>query len=203
MNELFTVTADALRAHGFDAYTVKTKEEACALALTFIGKTESVTWGGSATIAEIGLTDALKGGGYLAYDRESVPPSERNAFARAHYFSDWYLMSANGVSATGELFNIDGNGNRVASLVFGPKNVLVVVGKNKITPDVESAVLRARTVAAPRNAQRFPIGTPCKTTGACADCLSPDTICAQMLRTRVCKPRGRIRVILVDETLGF
>ena len=200
---LLQKTADALRAHGFDAYTVKTKEEACALALSFIEKTESVTWGGSATIAEIGLIDALKKGGYLAYDRESVPPAERNAFAKAHFFSDWYLMSTNALTETGELLNMDGNGNRVASLIFGPKNVLVVAGVNKITPDIDAAYSRVRTVAAPRNAQRFPIGTPCKATGACADCLSPDTICAQLVRTRVCKPRGRIKVILVDETLGF
>lgn len=203
MNELLTKTAEALRAHGFDAYTVNTGVEACALALSFIEKWESVTWGGSASIAEIGLTAALKTGGYLAYDRESVPPAERNDFAKAHYFSDWYLMSANGISATGELVNIDGNGNRVASLVFGPRNVLVIAGRNKIAPDIEAALARARTVAAPRNAGRFPIKTPCKATGACADCLSPDTICAQLLRTRVCKPRGRIKIILVDEELGF
>jgi hypothetical protein len=200
---LLQKTADALRAHGFDAYTVKTKEEACALALSFIEKTESVTWGGSATIAEIGLIDALKKGGYLAYDRESVSPSERNAFAKAHFFSDWYLMSTNALTETGELLNMDGNGNRAAALVYGPRQVIVVAGLNKVAKDLDAAIARVRGTAAPTNAQRFPVNTPCKITGVCADCKSPDCICANMVITRLSKPAGKIKVILIGEMLGM
>lgn len=196
-------TVKALKARGFDAYTVKDAAEARALILSMIRKAESVTWGGSATLAEIGVTDALKAEGYLVYDRMDVPPAERGAFYRDHFFSDWYLMSTNALTETGELLNMDGNGNRVASLIFGPKNVIVVAGVNKITPDIDAAYTRVRTIAAPRNAGRFEIGTPCKKTGSCADCLSPDTICAQLVRTRVCRPKGRIKVILVNGILGF
>lgn len=203
MNLLLQKTTDALKSRGFDAYAVKTSEEARALILSMIGKEESVTWGGSATLSEIGLIDALKAENYRAYDRMEVEPAERNTFARAHFFSDWYLMSSNAVTEEGELLNLDGNGNRVASLIFGPRNVIVVAGINKIVPNLAAAEIRVRTVAAPRNAGRFPIATPCKKTGACADCKSPDTICAQMVRTRFCKPKERIKVILIDETLGF
>ena len=203
MTEIFKNTKEALLKRGFDAYIAKNAEEARALVLSMIPKGESITWGGSATLAELGLPKLLKEGDYCVFDREDVPPAERNAFSRQHFFSDWFLMSANAVTEEGELFNIDGNGNRVASLIFGPKNVIVLVGKNKITPDLRTAEARAREVAAPRNAARFPITTPCKRSGSCADCLSPDTICASFVRTRICKPQGRIKVILIDEILGF
>lgn len=203
MNPLIEKTATALNAHGFDVYTVENGLAARDLVLSLIGKNESITFGGSATVNELGVTDALKSGGYLVYDRMEVPPAERLAFSREHFFSDWFLMGSNAITEEGELLNLDGNGNRVAALIFGPKNVIVVAGINKIVPDMPSAYERVRKVAAPRNAQRFPLDTPCKKTGACADCLSPDTICAQFVRTRVCKPRGRIKVILVNENLGF
>ena len=120
-----------------------------------------------------------------------------------YFFSDWYFMSSNAVTEDGTLLNLDGLGNRVASLIFGPDKVLVVVGVNKITSDINEAYRRVREVASPRNAQRFDIGTPCKKTGKCADCLSPDTICCSMVHTRYCKVPGRITVILVDESLGY
>ena len=203
MNANLEKTVTSLKRRGFDAYAVKNAEDACALILSMIDKEESVTWGGSATIAEIGLTAALKADGYNVYDRDEVPPAERAAFSKEHYFSDWFLMSTNALTEAGELLNLDGNGNRVASLIFGPKNVIVVAGKNKITSDIDAAYERVRRVAAPRNAQRFPIKTPCKKTGKCADCLSPDTICASLVRTRFCRQKGRIKVILVNDELGF
>ena len=203
MIELLNKTADAFSRRGFDAYVAKNSEEAQKIVLRLISKGESITWGGSATLASLGLPALLKREGHTVFDREEVSPAERNAFSRQHFFSDWFLMSANAVTEDGELFNIDGNGNRVASLIFGPKNVIVLVGRNKITPDLPAAETRAREVAAPRNATRFPITTPCKKSGSCADCLSPDTICASFVRTRFCKPKGRIKVILIDEDLGF
>ena len=202
MKELLTRTKEALLRRGFEAYAVDSAEEAQALILAMIDKGESVTWGGSATIAEIGLISALKAGDYLVYDREDVPFSERAAFSKEHFFSDWFLMSANAVTEDGELLNLDGMGNRVASLIFGPRNVIVVAGINKITPDMDAAYARVRGVAAPRNAQRFPINTPCKKTGSCADCLSPDTICSSLVRTRFCK-NHRIKVVLIDGEYGF
>ena len=114
-----------------------------------------------------------------------------------------FIMSSNAISADGQLVNIDGNANRVAALCFGPESVLVIAGMNKVMGDLDSAIARARQVAAPANAQRFDIKTPCAVTGSCGDCTSPDCICCQMVITRACRPAGRIKVILVGEDLGF
>ena len=203
MNALLTKTAAALKKRGFDAYTADTAKDAVALVLSLIEKGESVTFGGSATLKEMGVIDALKTAGHLVYDRNDVPSEERAEFAKAHFFTDWYLMSSNAVTEEGELLNLDGIGNRVASLVFGPKNVVVIAGRNKIVPDMDAAYTRVRTVAAPKNAQRFPIQTPCKKTGECGDCFCPETICASFVRTRFCRPPRRVRVILVDGDFGY
>ena len=203
MNETILKTAAALKRRGFEAYTAETAEDAVRLASSLLNKGESITWGGSMTIRDMGLTAYVKGKGYSVFDRDELPHEKRMAFAREHYFSDWYFTSSNAVTESGELLNLDGIGNRVASMIWGPKNVLVVVGINKIVPTLADAYRRVREIAAPKNAQRFEINTPCKKTGKCADCLSPDTICAQMVHWRVCKPHGRIRVILVNEELGY
>ena len=109
-----------------------------------------------------------------------------------------------GVVQDGQLINIDGNGNRVAALCYGPKQVIAIVGMNKIVPTVEAGIERAHTVASPQNIGRFPgVGTPCAKTGMCGHCIRPDSVCAQVVRTRICKPQGRIKVILVGENLGF
>ncbi len=203
METLLQKTADKLKKRGFEARVFENANEANAFVKELIGKGESVTWGGSMTIRDMGLTEALKKEGYLTFDRDEIPPSERAAFVREHFFSDWYLMSANALTEEGELLNLDGMGNRVASLIYGPRHVIVIAGANKIVPSLEDAYKRVREIAAPKNAQRFSIQTPCKKTGACANCLSPDTICSQMVYTRTCRPQGRIYVLLVNETLGY
>ncbi len=203
MNATIERTLTALKKRGFDAFYAENAKEASALVLSLIAKGESVTFGGSATIKEIGLIDALKNEGHCVFDRNDVPREARAEFAKAHFFTDWYLMSSNAVTEEGELLNLDGIGNRVASLVFGPKNVVVIAGRNKIVPDMDAAYTRVRTVAAPKNAQRFPIQTPCKKTGECGDCFCPETICASFVRTRFCRPPRRVRVILVDGDFGY
>ena len=203
MNQLLLKTAEALKKRGFDAYAVECREDALRLALSLLTKGSSITWGGSMTIRDIGLTDAVKGKDFVVYDRDELPHEARAAFAKEHYFSNWYFTSSNAITESGELLNLDGIGNRVASMIWGPENVLVVAGINKIVPTLSDAYTRVREVAAPKNAQRFEIKTPCKKTGKCEDCISPDTICAQMVHLRVSKPKGRIRVILVDESLGY
>ncbi|MBP3437162.1 MAG: lactate utilization protein, partial [Clostridia bacterium] len=162
-----------LQKRHFDAFYVKDKEEAVSLALSLIQKGSTVTWGGTKTLEEIGLSDALKRGDYRVFDRNTVSPEEKQAFTERHFFSDWFIMSANALTEEGELINMDGRGNRVASLIYGPKNVLVLVGKNKIVSDFEEGVRRVREYAAPKNAQRFSIATPCRQTGKCGNCLSP------------------------------
>ena len=195
--------AEAMKKRGFDAYYVSTAEEARAKALELIPENSTVSWGGSVTIDEIGLKKAVIDGGYNVINRdEAGTPEERTELMRKALTCDVFLMSANAVSEDGQLVNIDGNGNRVAALCFGPKEVIVVAGMNKVAGNIEEAYARARKFAAPVNAQRFNLGTPCNRTGMCADCLSPDSICSQLVITRRTSG-GRIKVILVGEDLGF
>lgn len=192
-----------LKNRHFNAWYCATKEEAAAQALSLIAEKSTVTWGGSMSIYECGLVDRLKQGDYHILDRDTAPQEEKAAIMRAAFSCDTFLMSANAISQTGELVNIDGNGNRLAALCYGPKQVIVIAGINKIAPTLEEAVSRARHTAAPLNTQRFDLCTPCRKTGACADCIGEDSICAELLITRLSRPAGRINVILVGEPLGF
>lgn len=149
---------------------------------------------------EIGLVDALQKGNYRYLDRAKMEPREG---LLASYDADVFLSSANAMTDDGIIVNIDGNSNRVSCIAQGPRKVVFIVGMNKVCDDLDSAMKRARNVAAPINAQRFEVNTPCKKTGKCFDCKSPDTICCQFLITRFSRHAGRIHVILVDDTLGF
>ena len=193
-----------LKKHYFDAYYVQTREEAVQLALKLIPEGNSVSWGGSATIREIGLTLALHEGNYKVLDRDMYEGVERMEAMRWALLCDTYVTSTNAISEDGCLVNIDGNGNRVAAMCFGPKSVIVVAGLNKIAPTVQAAHMRARHVAAPINAQRFQGGrTGCMITGACENCCTEDTICCYTVETRISRPTGKIKVILVGEDLGY
>ena len=149
---------------------------------------------------EIGLVKALQDGDYNYIDRAKIEPREG---LMAAYDADFFLSSANAVTDDGVLVNIDGNSNRVSCIAQGPKKVIFIVGINKVCPDLDSAMKRARNVAATANAQRFDIKTPCKETGKCFNCKSPDTICCQFLITRYSRHKDRIHVILVNDTLGM
>ena len=190
-----------LESRNMTAYYAASKEEACALALKIIPEKSSVTMGGAMSAHEIGLVDALKNGNYNFIDRDAV--EDKRAAMLAAYDADVFLSSVNEMTEDGVLINIDGNANRVSAIAQGPKKVLFIVGMNKVCNDADSAMKRARNVAAPINAQRFGLKTPCSKTGACMDCKSPDTICCQFLITRFSKHAGRIHVILVNDSLGF
>lgn len=195
--------AEALKRRHFDAYYCQTGKEAVDLVLSLIPPQDVVGWGGSETLVQLGILEQVKKTNTVI-DRDSAASlAERVELMRKALLSDTFLMSSNAISADGQLFNIDGNGNRVAALVYGPKSVIVVAGMNKVTPTIEDAVTRARSIAAPANAQRFSLDTPCSITGSCADCLSKNSICASMLRTRICRPAGKIKVVLVGENLGM
>ena len=154
------------------------------------------------SVHEIGLVDALKEGNYDFIDRDAV--EDKRAAMLAAYDADFFLASANAMTDDGIIVNIDGNANRVSAIAQGPKHVLFIVGMNKVAgSDLDSAMKRARNVAAPVNAQRFGLDTPCSKTGACINCKSPDTICCQFLITRYSRHAGRIIVILVNDNLGF
>jgi hypothetical protein len=150
---------------------------------------------------EIGLVEALKNGNYNFIDRDKA--EDKRAAMLAAYDADVFLSSANAMTDDGVLINIDGNSNRVSAIAQGPKKVVFIVGMNKVCNDVDSAMKRARNVAAPTNAQRFGLTTPCAKLGTCMNCKSPDTICCQFLITRYSRHQGRIHVVLVNDNLGF
>ncbi|MBE7091967.1 MAG: lactate utilization protein [Clostridiales bacterium] len=188
----------------FESYYCSTKEEAKDKALSLIKEGSSVSFGGSMSLSQCGLLDAVKSGNFTVYDRNlAKTPEEREEIMRKAFIADTFLMSANAVSQEGELVNIDGLGNRVSALCFGPKQIIVIVGLNKVAPDLDSAIVRARNVASPINTQRFNLDTPCTKKGACYDCKASDCICAQIVITRICRPKGRIKVIFCGEDLGF
>ena len=153
------------------------------------------------SVHEIGLSEALKAGNYNFIDRDAYE-DKRQAMLLA-YDADFFLSSANAMTDDGIIVNIDGNANRVSAIAQGPKHVIFVVGMNKVCNDLDSAMKRARNVAAPSNVQRFGLNTPCAKKGTCFDCKSPDTICCQILITRFSRHEGRISVILVNDNLGF
>ena len=175
--------------------------EGSSVTLSLIPEGSSVTMGGAMSAHEIGLVDALKQGPYRFIDRDAY--EDKRAAMLAAYDADVFLSSANAMTEDGILVNIDGNSNRVSAIAQGPKKVIFIVGMNKVCKDLDGAMKRARNVAAPINAQRFGLSTPCTKTGACMDCKSPDTICCQFLITRYSRHAGRIHVILVNDTLGF
>lgn len=198
------LVAEACRRRNFEAYYCSEKEEVLPLLMSLIPKDHTVAWGGSETLAELGVMDEIKNG-YAVIDRDTAKsPEERMEMMRRALLSDTFLTSANAVSEEGTLVNVDGNGNRVAAMMFGPKSVIAVIGMNKVVRDTEAAIQRARTLAAPMNVQRFDaLNTPCKETGICADCKSPDCICSYVTVTRMSRPKGRIKLIFVGENLGF
>ena len=190
-----------LESRNMKGYYAASKEEALEMALQMIPEGSTVTMGGGMSVHEIGLADALKKGSYQFIDRDEY--ADRREASLLAYDADFYLASANAMTEDGVMVNIDGSSNRVSALAFGPKKVLLIVGMNKICDDVDGAMKRARNVAAPINAQRFGLDTPCSKTGACMNCKSPDTICCQFLITRFSREKDRVSVILVNDNLGF
>ena len=190
-----------LESRNMAGYYAKDKDEALRTALGLIKEGSTITMGGAMSAHEIGLVEALKKGDYNFVDRDQM--EDKKAAALAAYSADVFLTSTNAMTEDGILVNIDGNANRVSAIAHGPEKVIVIAGMNKVCDDLDGAMKRARNVAAPTNAQRFGIDTPCSKTGSCMDCKSPDTICCQFLITRYSRHKGRIHVILVNDMLGF
>ncbi len=190
-----------LASRNMTGYYAKSKEEALKLALELIPEGSSVTKGGSMSVLEIGLADAMKNGNYNYMDRDAA--TDKRAAELFAYDADVFLGSCNAITEDGVLVNIDGNSNRVSAIAYGPRKVVLIVGMNKVRNDVDAAMKRARNEAATINTQRFGLSTPCTKTGACMDCKSPDTICCQFLITRYSRHKDRIHVILVNDELGF
>lgn len=201
---LATDVLKKFKMRGFEGYYCSTKEEARDKVLSLMKKGSSVTWGGSETLKQIGIFDAMKKDDYVLYDRSTAKtPEEQRAFYGKAVTADYFLMSSNAITQDGQLINIDGNGNRVACLICGPQNVIVVASMNKITKDVESGIQRTRDMAAPPNAFRLGVKTPCEKIGRCADCLDDACMCCEVVVTRKSRVKNRIKVILVGEELGY
>ena len=209
MNEVVTKRNDllaqkvikGLESRNMTGYYAKDSEEALKIALGLIPEGSSVAMGGAVSAHEIGLVKAIQEGDFKFIDRDAM--EDKRAAAIMAYDADVFLASCNAMTEDGVLVNIDGNSNRVSAIAFGPRKVLFIVGMNKVCKDVDMAMKRARNVAAPINAQRFGLSTPCAKTGSCMDCKSPDTICCQFLITRYSRHADRIHVILVNDNLGF
>lgn len=189
-----------LQSRHFEAYYCRTCAEALEKALSLIPEGSSVGWGGAMSAQQIGLMDALRSGNYNVIERDTA--EDRDAAMHMHLNADVFLTGANAISLDGQMVNIDGTGNRVAAIAYGPKSVIVIAGMNKVAPTLEDAISRARNIAAPMNQQRFLLEAPCSQTASCSDCKSIGCICNQILITRHCR-EGRIKFVLVGETLGL
>ena len=185
-------------------YYAETKEDALKITLEIIPEGASIGWGGSESVSQIGLRTALLKGNYKVFNRDTCKTAEEKRKTELEIFGcDYFLCSSNAVTEDGILVNIDGNSNRVAAIAYGPSHIVMIVGMNKIAKNLDAAIYRARNIAAPVNAQRFPLDTPCKHTGSCADCKSRDTICCEFLVTRYSRHADRFHIILVNDDLGF
>lgn len=193
-----------LEKRNMEGYYFENSKDLVAAILEMMPENSIISWGGSASVVESGMMDALKAGNYTLIDRMAAktPEESREIFSKT-VMSDYYFCSSNAITLDGELVNIDGNGNRVACIIQGPAHVMMIVGMNKVVNDVESGVKRVRTCACPPNAMRLNMKTPCAVTGRCADCYSPECFCNQIVVTRRSRHAGRIKVFLVGEELGF
>jgi L-lactate utilization protein LutB len=203
-NKLGPKIVQALKTRFFDAWYFAKSDDAREHVFSLIPKGDVISWGGSFTVEALQLQKIARERGYEVIDRDSAKsPEERTELMRKALTCDTFLASANGISEDGQIVNIDGFGNRVAATIFGPKQVIIVAGMNKVSKTLDDAVTRARNVAATTNTQRFNGKTPCGETGSCHDCKSIDSVCSYIVTLRLCKPAGRIKVVLIGEDFGF
>ncbi len=216
MEERIARTMEALRANRMEAYYVETKEEAAGQAAALLREGDVIAAGGSMTLGETGIREMLRRGPYRFLDRDRAGLSREQVeeIYREAFRADAYLCSANAVTERGELYNVDGNSNRVAAILYGPKSVIVVAGCNKIVPDLAAAVHRVKTQAAPKNCARLSCATFCREAGECVSlrqdspempegCRSEARICCNYVVSAYQRQQGRIKVILVGEPLGY
>ncbi len=205
INKQITRTMDNLVKNNMTAVFVENKDQVVAEVAEYIKEGEQVSVGGSMTLFETGIIDNLRSGRYNFLDRymENMSRAQMDEIFRKSFFSDTYLTSTNAITENGELYNVDGYGNRVAAMIYGPKSVIVVAGINKIVKDLDQAVERVKRIAAPANSIRLDKNTPCTKKGYCVDCKKDDRICCSYTVLGHQKQKNRIKVILVGESLGY
>ncbi len=193
-----------LEKRNMTAFYCDSKEACREKVLEIIGDGKSVSWGGTKSMKDCEITEALYDNSTLTIlDRAKQPADKMKEFFKEVAVCDYYIMGTNAITLDGELVNIDGNGNRVASLIFGPEHVIVLAGMNKVSTDLPEALHRVRNIASPPNTVRLGKNTPCAVDGRCHDCMSPDCICNQFVITRRSREKERIIVLLVNDNLGF
>lgn len=208
-------TMKNLEKNGIKAFYAETREQVVPIIKTLVKKGESVSNGGSESLKECGVFELLKNGDYDFIDRSGLEGEElRNAYIRA-FGCDSYFCSSNAITENGELYNVDGNSNRIACIVFGPRQVIMVVGVNKIVKNIDMAFERVKTTCAPANTKRLGCATPCRTSGQCISlgqpeaplvcdgCASPQRVCCNYVISAKQRHKDRIKVILVNESLGY
>lgn len=203
MDKRIEKTVKNLEKNNFFACHVKTREELINKVAEFVPSGAEVSFGGSVSLSESGVLDYLRNRNDIdLLDREKNPDRALEIMKKA-LTCDVYFASTNAVTENGELFNVDGRGSRVAPMIFGPESVVLIVGANKIVPDLSAAEMRVKKIAAPANTMRLNCETPCRYTGECADCKSEARICCDFVTMKMQRVKGRIKVIITDESLGF
>lgn len=206
--QAFAATAQTiikqLARRNMEGYFCESSQDAVELVKTLVPEGSSIAWGGTETFKETGVKAALEAGNYRMLDRSAAnAPEELRDMYLSHLASDCFFMSSNAITLKGELVNIDGNSNRLACLLYGPKQVIVLVGMNKVVDNVEAGVKRIQTMSCPPNATRLHTGTPCERIGMCGNCHDEGCMCCNIVVTRHNRQTGRIKVILIAEDLGF
>lgn len=216
MNDLIKETIENLKKNNMEAFYADNKEEALEMVKSLLNKGDTVSVGGSKTLDECNVLELLRNGDYNFLDRykENLTRDDIDKIYRDTFYADAYLCSSNAIIKSGELYNVDGNSNRVAAIMFGPKSVIIIAGENKIVNNFDEAVKRLKTIAAPKNTQRLLCDTYCNKTGEClgakyasdapyAGCESDGRICCSFCISSHQKIKNRIKVIIVGEQLGF
>lgn len=198
-------TKESLESKGYEVYIVNDEVEAREKVLSIVKKGSKVGCGGSQTLSQCGILDALRNGDYDFYDRykEGLSNEDIKSIHKNALLSDFYLTSTNALTEGGELVNLDGLGNRVAAMIYGPENVIVIAGENKITKDIESAYTRVRNYASPINCKRLNKTTPCVRAATCLNCSNEGRICNQLVVTYRQNTPNRVKVVLVKKELGY
>ncbi|WP_053954956.1 lactate utilization protein [Inediibacterium massiliense] len=198
-------TIESLKKNNMEGYFVRNEKELLDKISSLLKEGETVSVGGSITLFETGVIDLLRNGKYNFLDRYEKGLTEKDIkeIYRKSFFANTYFTGSNAITESGELYNVDGTGNRVAAMLYGPDQVIVVVGVNKIVKDLNEAIERNRQIAAPANTKRLNKKTPCASTGVCMECNSPERICNEYTLIKRQKVQGRIKVFIVDQELGF
>ncbi len=198
-------TMEALEKNNMESYFVKDEKSLIEKISEFVKEGDTIAVGGSMSLFQTGIIDFLRCGKFKFLDRyaEGLKSEDIKNIFRKSFMADAYIVSSNAVTEQGELYNVDGVGNRTAAMIYGPDKVIVVVGINKIVKNLDEAIQRNRRISAPANAKRLNRDTPCAKIGYCMDCSSSDRICNDYVLMRKQVQKGRIKVIVVGKELGY